>query len=350
MRNRRIAVLTAGASILALAGCGSDGSGTDTPLGEQQLVYVNYGGEMTAAADKAWLQPFSKETGVSITQDAPVELAKIKAQADAGQVTWDVVTLDPAAGSGACGTLFEKRDPDIDMSPYDPDLVADDCMLPLYPQAVNLVYNKKIYGDNPPTKITDFMDTQRFPGKRIAFNLASTTLPALLLATGVPADEMYPLDFSRAAKAIDDLGSDFALHADLAAEVEKLTSGDFAMCLCFLGRVEQAVRSTDDIGIVWDGTVRIWTGLYAVKGSRSPQAQQELFRWFSDPERYAPFYDLMAYDTPFANPGVPLPDKFAPYLASAHQDEINESVVYDVKWMRENYDQVLLEWTEMTAG
>lgn len=347
---KRISAVSAALCLLLTAACGSGSDGAEGS-DARRIVFVNYGGEAVAAAEKGWLEPFKEATGIDYKVDSPFEPAKVQAMVDSGRTTWDIVTVEPATGALGCGKIYEKRDPDIDMSGMDPRFVNDDCGVPVYPQAVTLVYNKKLFsGDNVPTSITDFMDTKKFPGKRIAYNYI-TTLPPLLMADGVDKDSLYPLDFDRAAKAIDKLGNDLTLHADLATEVEKLAAGDFAMCLCFSGRVEVAARTNPDLGMVWNGIWQSYTMVYAVKKSESPKSQQAFLKWIADPAKQAPYYQYMAYPSAAKDAGPEVPDKFKPFVASAHKDEIGDSsAYYDLDYMLENQAEVVERWTEMTAG
>ncbi|WP_375001432.1 extracellular solute-binding protein [Aeromicrobium sp. CTD01-1L150] len=346
---RRLATILS-ISCLTLAAACSGGASSSTE-DAKSIVFVNYGGEAVQAAEKAWLEPFSEETGVDFRVDSPFEAAKLKAMVESGNTTWDIVTVDPGLSAKECGKLFEKRDPDIDMSGMDPAFVADDCSVPVYPQSVVLVYNKDLFkGDDVPTSVTDFMDTERFPGKRIAYNY-HTTLPALLLADGVDKDEVFPFDFDRAEKAIDGLGSDLDLHSDLAQESEKLSTGDFAMCLCFTGRIEQAARQNSDLEIVWNGIFQSWTSVAAVKNSKSPASQQEFLAWLADPVTQAPFSEQMAYRSAAKDSGPEVPEKFRPYVSSTNEDAVGgHEVLNDVEYMRENQDLVVQRWNEMTAG
>ncbi|OUZ11180.1 hypothetical protein BHE97_04825 [Aeromicrobium sp. PE09-221] len=347
---KRIGIVLALASVTLATACGS-GASSDTSEDAQSLVFVNYGGEAVNAAEEGWLKPFSEATGVEYRVDSPFEAAKVKAMVDAGKTTWDLVTVDPGTSAKECGTLFEERDPDIDMAGMDPKFVNDECGVPVYPQSVVLTYNSEMFtGDDVPTSIADFMDTERFPGKRIAYDYI-TTLPALLLADGVDKDEIFPLDFDRAESAIDRLGADLELHSDLAQETERLANGDFAMCLCFTGRVETGARQNPNLEIVWDGIYQTWTNVVAVKHSQSPESQQEFLAWLADPETQAPFYQHMAYRSAAKDSGPEVPEKYRRFVSSANEEAVkgNEAVT-DVDYMKENQDLVVQRWNDMTAG
>ncbi|CAM5185995.1 Putative spermidine/putrescine transport system substrate-binding protein OS=Bosea thiooxidans OX=53254 GN=SAMN05660750_02128 PE=4 SV=1 [Bosea thiooxidans] len=63
----------------------------------KELVFSSWGGAYQEAIRKAWIQPFTKESGIKVEEDTGPETAKIKAMVDTKSVTWDVVT---AGGGG----------------------------------------------------------------------------------------------------------------------------------------------------------------------------------------------------------------------------------------------------------
>ena len=65
----------------------------------KELVLVNWGGDAMTAYDKAYGQPFTKETGVTVKMDGsgPTEGA-IAAQFKSGKPTWDLMDIDPFSG------------------------------------------------------------------------------------------------------------------------------------------------------------------------------------------------------------------------------------------------------------
>jgi putative spermidine/putrescine transport system substrate-binding protein len=351
-RKPALTVLTATALLLTAA-CGSDnGSGGSggSDLEGQTLVYANYGGDTLTAADTAWLQPFGEDNGVRTATDSPVDPAKIKAMVDAENVSWDIVDLDTGSGGTGCGTIYEERSPDIDISNIDPAFLSDECGVPIMVQTIGLVYNKDKFGDDPPTKITDFMDTERFPGRRMTLNYAVGGLEFLLLASGVPAESLYPLDYDRAAAAIDELGSDLTLDPSLAEEAAALESGDFSMCLCYFGRAPISERNGAPLGMVWDTVMVAWDALYAVKGSKSPEAQSAFLDYVAQPENQARFSAEVAYGPTTTDTELDVPADFEPWLREYNQDQINNVAMYDAAWWNDNTDAAFAAWTDMTAG
>lgn len=344
-----LAALSGGLVLVLVAACGSS-SGSDS-LSGQQLVYVNYGGDTLAAAKKAWLEPFAQQTAVQVATDSPSDPAKVKAMVQAGNATWDVIWLDTGNGSQGCGSLYEKRsDLGVRVGDIDPKYVADECAVPVSVEQIALVYNTKKFGNNPPAKITDFMDTAKYPGQRLMYNYAAGGLESLLLASGVAPGQLYPLDLNRAASTVKTLGKDLTLDATLAQESQQLESGDFAMCLCYLGRAALSAQKGAPVKVVWNHSFAAWAALYAVKGSKAPKAQAALLNYIATPEAQAAFTENVPYGptTPKSKPKVPA--IFEEWLPQNHVDKMAGEAAYNSKWWAQNTEQAFSSWAAMTAG
>lgn len=356
-RTALFAALTAAATILAACGgSDSDDDGANADDGAtgdfsgQQMVFVNYGGETMKAAKAAWLGPFAAETGVQFATDEPSDPAKVKAMVEAGNTTWDVIDIDPATGGASCGELYELRGPDVDMSAFDPETITDDCGVPIMLQSVALVYSKKKFGDNPPTTITDWSNLEEFPGTRITYNNPPGGYEGILLGDGVAPADVYPFDYDRAAEAVKKLGNNLRLAPTLAAQAEALIADDFALCWCYLGRAAQNQLDGADLGVVWDVTWAPWDALYAVKGSKYPEAQQAFLNYVATPEAQAAFTEQMPYGpmTPSSQPNIQ--PEFEDFLPGFNEDKIEETLLVDWEFWTTHADEAFQKWTEITAG
>lgn len=351
--------LTAAAA-LALSACGGgsaeapassapSSSASEAPALSGSLTFVNFGGDTMTAAKKGWLEPFTADTGVTFATDEPGDQAKVKAMVEAGKTTWDVIDYDPTAAASQCGTLYDKRPATLDTSAIDPANLTDECMIPILGQTVALVYNAEKFRDNPPTSITDFLDTKTYPGQRVTLNYWAGTAEPLLLASGVDAASVYPYDWDKLKGTVDALGGDLSFQPTIDAQVQSQESGDFAMCLCYLGRSAVAAQNGAEIGVVWD---KIWTGfdgLYAIKGSQNPDAQWAFIQRIATHEGQSPLSQYVAY-APMTKGDFEAPAEFQPYLPTFNQDKTEQALFADVKYLSENAATLAEQWTALTAG
>ncbi|MGY1746549.1 extracellular solute-binding protein [Blastococcus sp. SYSU D00695] len=356
MEHPRRKAAAAGLAVLLLSSCGgggdndSGGGGNgDGSLEGQRLVFVNYGGLGLEAAQAGWLDPFSEETGVQFATDSPSDVARVQAMVEAGQTTWDVVDLDPGVGAANCGVLFEERPDDFDMSQVDERYVSDDCGVPIIVQASTLVYNADLFGDDPPTQMSDFLDTERFPGKRMYFNSPTGSVEPLLAADGVEPDQMFPIDWARVERINNDLGSDLVVQPTLAQMGSAVESGDFAMCLCYTGRIASAIENGANVGIVWDRTWLGWDMAYAVKGSQAPEAQWAFLQWLATPASVG-FYEELPYSPATLDTEPDVSEEYKSVIPIYNEDQINVTYEFNVPWWSENAEEAYAEWNRVVSG
>lgn len=69
------------------------------------MTFVSYGGGMQEAQKEAFSTPFSEATGATVLDDGPTDMAKLQAQVESGNTTWDVVNASPANAEAYCGEL-----------------------------------------------------------------------------------------------------------------------------------------------------------------------------------------------------------------------------------------------------
>ena len=67
--------------------------------GAGRIVAVNAGGEVDAAKRKAIYEPFTRDTGIEVVSVPGLDVAKMRAQVQSGDVEWDVVDM---LGTGGC--------------------------------------------------------------------------------------------------------------------------------------------------------------------------------------------------------------------------------------------------------
>jgi putative spermidine/putrescine transport system substrate-binding protein len=106
------------------------------------LTFVSWGGAYTASQQKGYINDWNGKVTVENYNGG---LGEIKAQVEAGNVTWDVVDILPDQGITGCDEgLFEK----IDNSAWKDDLVVpavSDCVAPQIFWAYTAFYKKSAF-------------------------------------------------------------------------------------------------------------------------------------------------------------------------------------------------------------
>lgn len=347
---RRPATAAAAASVLALllAACGGE-SGSGGGGGDKQLTFVSWGGGYQETQEDLLVKPWGEKNGVRILSDGPTDYAKLKAQVDSGNTQWDVITLEPFWAIANCGTMLEKIKDKIDTSKLPPEAVSD-CAIPFDVLSYLLVYDSSKFGDNPPTSWADFFDTKKYPGKRGVWNYApGGALEAALLADGVAADDLYPLDVNRALKKLDTIRGDIAFYDTGAQQVQQMQSQEVVMTIAWSGRALDAVRSGAPYEPVWKDNLMLVDSLSVVKGSKHmDEAVSLISEMISAPAQKA-FVEKYTYGVVNSDAKPELDEtarKFSP--TEAGQGEQGRFI--DQQWWADNFDKVSAEWTKWASG
>ena len=174
---------------------------------EQQLVVASWGGAYQTAQRKAFFEPFEKDFNVHIVEASTPDYGKIYEWQRNGVASIDVLDVETffvfqAGRKGALARLDRNLLPAASLMKNSIDNfgVANCASTPR-----SLPGTESAIPGLSDLKWTDFWDTERIPGPRAFRDLPATTLEAALLADGVPADRLYPLDVDRAFKKLDAL-------------------------------------------------------------------------------------------------------------------------------------------------
>ena len=130
----------------------------------QSLTWVSNGGAFQTIAYNDLVAPFAAKTGLKVNQDSPVNYAKVQAQQQSGNVTWDIVNTGAPFNVADCGTLFAHT-PDIDRSLIPKKYQLDDCSVPVGIASVVLVYNTKMFAERPADQLGRLLQHHEVPGQ-----------------------------------------------------------------------------------------------------------------------------------------------------------------------------------------
>src|SRR5215510_3268549 len=140
-------------------------------------------------------EPFTAQTGIEIKTVPGVSFAKLKAQVQTKNFEWDVINLgDVEYGQAVLEGLLEKVDRDAAKADQLPAHMVRDFGITSYSLGTNLVYRKDKFPNGGPQSWADFWDVRKFPGSRCLYDRSFSCLAFALLADGVPADKLYPMD------------------------------------------------------------------------------------------------------------------------------------------------------------
>ncbi|QWF86023.1 extracellular solute-binding protein [Amycolatopsis sp. CA-230715] len=343
----RIPALLSAATILLAAGCAvSEG-------GENSLVFVSYGqGAYQAGQRSAVLNPYTAKTGTTVTIDGPSSMAKLKAMVEAGKVAWDVVDTEASSAAQACGTLVEP----VDMGPLAsafPAGTLTPCGVPDAFFGLTLMYNADVYREHPPTRLSDFFDRGRFPGRRIIYGNDPSvgTLEAALLADGVPKDRLYPLDVRRALAMYDRIRPELTISDTYGDQQQRMAGAQADLALIVSARAYSLLKAGATNWKVVSGVPIpvTWDVLVVPKGSRRTEQAKDLIRFASEPAQSAAFAEQAGVG-PANEAAKPRYAEIGRQLDIWGDDKEDLRVLSDVKWWAANRVEVVRTWSDWKTG
>jgi putative spermidine/putrescine transport system substrate-binding protein len=338
-RSRAIAAVGTVLSALLVGACGGAANGAAD--GSVTLTFATYGGPYEAAQKQAWIDGFqAANPGIKVLVTGPVDYGKIKAMTEAGNVGWDVVDVN-----GDYGMESQSKY----LTPIDCARVTA-CATPLRgltntrwriaenTSAFTLAYNTdKVSGT--PKNWADFFDTAKFPGKRaLPKSVGSGALEAALLADGVPADQLYPLDVDRALKKLDTIKKDIVWWETGTQSEQLVSSGEVVMGGIWSPRAYNlAVTSKKPVAIQWNQQMVFGSYLVVPKGGRHTAEAMKLIDWITSPKRNGAISAYYPVGPGTADAKAAADSPLVSWLPSSH---LQGSVAQNDAWWDKNLDEV----------
>jgi putative spermidine/putrescine transport system substrate-binding protein len=238
----------------------------------EDITFVSQGGAYQEAQSKAILEPAAKRLGLTLKQDSsPKAYPVIKTQVESGKVTWDVVDLPTGdCIRGEAEGLFEKLDPSlIPNAAQLPANLKDDYSVGYISYSTVLAYRTDAFkGKEAPKTWADFWDTKKYPGQRSLRNLPRPTLEIALMADGVPADKLYPLDVDRAFRKLEQINPDIATWWTSGGQSAQLISdGEVDMIQAWNGRISAVQAAGAPVAFDYNQGVLETNSLCVLKGT-----------------------------------------------------------------------------------
>lgn len=283
---------------------------TSTIAKADSLTIVSWGGAYTKSQVEAYHKPYTAKTGITInSEDFSGGLAEVKAQVEAGNVTWDLVDVELSDAIRGCDEgLLESIDPSILPPAPDGTSAADDfidgaineCAIANIVWSTIYAYDTTKYATGP-TTMADFYNVSAFPGKRGLRKGAKPNLEMALMADGVPAGEVYALldtdaGIDRAFAKLDTIKDDVIWWEAGAQPPQMLADGEVTMTTAYNGRIFSAqVSEGKPFKIVWDGQIMDLDLWVIPKGAPNKALALDFIAFSTDTQRLADQSKYIAY-------------------------------------------------------
>jgi len=279
------------------------------------LTIVSWGGAYTESQVRAYHEPYMEENpNVEIINDdgSANALAGLRAQSQAGNVTWDLVDMLPSDAQLACdeGIILpidhdEMLAPAPDGTPASEDFLPGslgECFIPQIVYSTILAYNTDLFPeDEQPDAIEALFDVENYPGRRALQDRPGTNLEWALYADGVAPEDIYdvlatPEGQDRAFAKLDTIKEHIVFWTEGAQAPQLLADEEVVMATGYNGRIFNAAEvEGQPFDIIWDGQIVEWDGWVVPADGENIDAVMDYLYYATDTQRLADQAKFISY-------------------------------------------------------
>ena len=308
MSMKKLSILAGGVAAAAITA----GAYAQEPV---SLTIVSWGGAYTQSQVRAYHEPYMEANPhVTIINDdgSANALAGLRAQSQAGNVTWDLVDMLPSDAQLACdeGIILPIDHDEMlaaapDGTPASEDFLPGslgECFIPQIVYSTILAYNTDLFPeDAQPSSIEDLFDVENYPGRRALQDRPGTNLEWALYADGVAPEDIYdvlatPEGQDRAFAKLDTIKEHIVFWTEGAQAPQLLADGEVVMATGYNGRIFDAAQvEGQPFEIIWDGQIVEWDGWVVPADGQNIDAVMEYLYFATDTQRLADQAKFISY-------------------------------------------------------
>jgi putative spermidine/putrescine transport system substrate-binding protein len=344
-RRKASTLVVAAGLVAALGACGTSHDSGGSASGKT-LAVTMWGGSAQKAHVDSYVTPFAAENGVTVRQDSPTDYAKLTAQVQAKKVSWGITEIEPNFANNACADGRLTKLPDdvkaaATAAGVDPGFMGD-CAIPNLQYSFTIAYNTKKFATSHPTTWAEFFDTKRFPGKRGFWKYATGGIfEAALLADGVPAEKLYPLDIDRAFKKLNTIKKDIVFYDTGDEQAQLVASGEAPLVQAWNGRIYDAAKAGQPVANEWNQNLISYDQVGIPAGYPNTALAQKWMTWFlGNPKAQAADADASAYAPVSPKAMEFVKPEVAKELTTFPANKAKSAGVIDYGYWAKNYDKV----------
>ena len=329
----------------------------------KDLVVVSWGGAYSKSQQLAYHDPFMADNpGINIVNDdsSPEGAAKLRAQAEINNVTWSLLDVEARDAIALCDEgLVEEIDHDTMLAPA-PDgtpasedfgeMIVSPCFIPQIVFSTTFGYRTDLVS-TPPASIDDVFDLDKIPGKRSLEKLPINNVEWALLASGVPADEIYevldtPEGVAQAFAKLDEIKDQVVWWTRGAQPPQLLADGEVVIASAYNGRLFSAIEEEKQpIGMMWDWQVFNLSGWVVPVGGTHREEVMKYLRFATDTQRLADQAKYISYG-PARMSSAPLVSKhailgidMAPHMPT-DPNNAKTTLLFNIEWWADNQEDL----------
>ena len=339
---------------------------------EIELTIVSWGGAYTDSQQNAYHAPYmAANSHVKITNDDSSNEAvpKLRAQNEAGNITWDLIDVIPADAIRLCDEgIAMEIDFDKVLAPA-PDgtsptedfgeALVSPCFIPQIVYSTTFGYRTDVaaWGGKQPSTIADVFDTKTFPGKRSLEKRPINNMEWALIADGVDPTKVYevlstPEGVDRAFAKLDTIKDDVIWWSSGADTPDRLAKEEVVMGSTYNGRLFALIEEEKQpVKMLWDWQIFELDGWVVPAGLPQDRLQAVLdYLYFAtDTQRLADQAKYISYG-PARKSSAPLVGKhatlgidMAPHMPT-DPNNAQHTLYNNIEWWADHRDDLDQRW------
>ncbi|MCG6882157.1 MAG: extracellular solute-binding protein [Silicimonas sp.] len=339
-----------------------------------EMTIVSWGGAYSASQKNAYHDPYIEMTGISIVNDESSSegVSKMRAQSEAGNITWDLVDLEAADAIRVCDEGLAMEIDHDEMLAAAPDgtsasddfgdMIVSDCFIPQIVFSTTFGYRTDMVpaGAEPPKGACDVFDLETYPGKRALNKNPIANLEWALLCDGVAYEDVYDAleteeGQERAFAKLETIKDETLWWSAAAEPIQWLADGEIFMGSTYNGRLFSAiVEQNQPIGMAWDWQmfdIDGWVVPAGLSDERLARVMDYLFfatdtQRLADQAKYISYGPARASSAPLVSTHAELGIEMAPHMPTDPNNAENTFVNNYLWWAdyRDDLDAKFQAW------
>lgn len=315
-----------------------------------ELIVGSWGGSTGALHKKHFFDPFTAATGIKVIDVAPTSYGKLKSMVEANAPEWDVTLLIDIGQAKRAANEGLTEEIDYSVVVNGADLVPEargSHWTAGEIETVLMGYRTDKFKDKHPMSWKDFWNVDAFPGNRALHNWCVTTMEAALLADGVPANALYPLDIDRAFASLDKLKPHVKVWWDVSAQgtsQQLLKDGEVDILNGWTGRFGPLILGGDPVNMEYGEGLYTISPWVVVKGAKNLKNAMLFLDFVARPEPQAALHSELIYGP--TNPkALPLIKPEIAKLLPTDPENLKKTVLIDTEYWQAKEAEVTERFT-----
>ncbi len=366
----KLKMMMAGAGIAGAAVAGAAYAADELPACEgcaDSMTVVSWGGAYQNSQQKAYSEPYAELTGASFTWDESSNeaVAKLRAMAEAGNITWDLVDVVASDAMRLCDEgLAEEVDfdsvlaaaPDGTSATEDfGEMIVSECFIPQIAYSTTFGYRTDVaeWNGATPDDICDVFDLEAFPGKRALEKRPINNMEWALLCSGVEKADIYDMleteeGQAKAFAKLDEIKDSVVWWSAGAETPQLLADGEIVMGSTYNGRLFALIEEQKQpVAMMWDAQVYDLDGWIVPAGLPEDRKARVMhfLNFATDTQRLADQAKYISYgparqsSAPLVGQHAELGIDMAPHMPTNPENATN-TFLYNYEWWADYRDDL----------